>query len=77
MKPKYEEKEKLCYKDTESFILRMKKDNIYEDIAKDVEARSDTSNCKLHRPLTRGKDKNLVGLMEDELGGYIMTKFVA
>ena len=77
MKPKYEEKEKLCYKDTESFILRMKKDNIYEDIAKDVEARSDTSNCTLHRPLTRGKDKNLVGLMEDELGGYIMTKFVA
>ena len=55
----------------------MKKDNIYEDIAKDVEARSDTSNCKLHRPLTRGKDKNLVRLMEDELGGYIMTKFAA
>ena len=36
IKSKYE-KAKLCYKDTESFIVHIKTKDIYEDIAKDVE----------------------------------------
>ena len=49
VKPKYSEKTKLCYTDTDSFIVYMKTDNIYKDIAEDVEPRSDTSNYELDR----------------------------
>ena len=42
LKPKYGENIKLCYMDTESFIVHVKTDDIYKDIAKDAEARFDT-----------------------------------
>ena len=44
VKPKYGEKAKLCYVDTDSFIVYIKTDDIYKDIAEDVETRFDTSN---------------------------------
>ena len=43
-KPKYGEKIKLCYMDTNSFKVYIKTEDIYVDIAKDVETRFDTSN---------------------------------
>ena len=43
VKPKYGEKVKLYYMDTDSFIVYIKTFNIYEDIAEDVETRFDTS----------------------------------
>ena len=76
LKPKFDEKEKLCYMDTDSFIVYIKTDDIYKDIAEDVETRFDTSNYELDRPLPKGKNKKVIGLMKDELGGKIMTKFV-
>ena len=42
VKPKYGENAKLCYMDTDSFIVHVKTDDIYKDIAKDAEARFDT-----------------------------------
>ena len=62
--------------DGDSFIVYIKKDDIYEDIAEDVETRFDTSNYELDRLLPKGKNKKVIGLMKDELGGKIMTKFV-
>ena len=44
MKPKYDNKVKLCYTDTDSFIINIKTNDFYEDIASDVENRFDTSN---------------------------------
>ena len=41
VKPKHNEKE-LCYMDKDSFINHVKNEDIYEDIAKDVEERFDT-----------------------------------
>ena len=58
------------------FHCTQKKDDVYKDIAKDVETRFDTSNYELDRPLPKGKNKKVIGLMKDELGGKIMTKFV-
>ena len=43
VKPKYDEKAKLYYMDTDSFIVDIKTDNIYQDIGKDdVKTRFDT-----------------------------------
>ena len=46
------------------------------DIAEDVETRFDTSNYELDRPLPKGKNKKVIGLIKVELCGKIMTKFV-
>ena len=57
VKPKYGEKVKLCYMDTDSFIVYIKADDIYKDIAEDVKTRFDTLNYELDRPLPNGKNK--------------------
>ena len=44
VKPKYSKKAKLCYMDTDSFVVYIKADDIYKDIAEDVETRFGTSN---------------------------------
>ena len=59
MKPKYGEKVKLCYVDTDSFTVYIKTDHIYKDVAEDVETRFDTSNYELDRPLSKGKNKKM------------------
>ena len=63
--------------DTDSFIIHIKTEDIYEDIADDVEKRFDTSNYEIDRPLPIGKNKKVIGLMKDELGGKIMAEFAA
>ena len=57
VKPKYGEKVKLCYMDTDSFIVYIKTEDIYKDIAEDVETRFDTSNYELDRLSPKGKNK--------------------
>ena len=76
MKPKYGNDVKLCYMDTDSLIMNIKTNDFYEDIANDVENRFDTSNYEVNRPLPMGKNKKIIGLMKDELGGKIITEFV-
>ena len=76
MKPKYDNNVKLCYMDTDSFIMNIKTNYFYEDIANDVECKFDTSNYEVNRPLPMGKNKKIIGLMKDELGEKIITEFV-
>ena len=77
MVPKYGSKVKLCYMDTDSFVYHIKTEDFYKDIAEDVEEKFDTSGYSEERPLPVGKNKKVIGLMKDELGGKIMTEFVA
>ena len=77
MKPKYGDNVKLCYIDTDSFIMNIKTEDFYKDIANDVEKRFDTSNYERDRPLPTGKNKKVIGLMKDKLGGRVITDFVA
>ena len=56
-KTKYEDRVKLCYTDTDSFILHIKTKDFYEDINSDVEEWFDTSNYKIDRPLLIIKKK--------------------
>ena len=65
----------------DSFIACIKAYDIDKDIAEDVKTRFDTSNYELERnsidrPLPKGKNKKVIRLMKDKLGGSIMTKFV-
>ena len=76
VKPKYAENAILCYMDTDSFIVNVKIDDIYIDIVEEVETRFDTSNFRIDRLLPKGKNKKVIGLMKDELGGQIMKEFV-
>ena len=77
MKPKYGDNVKLRYMDTDSFIMKIKTEDFYKVIANDVEKRFDTSNYEVDRPLSTGKNKKVIGLMKDELGGRVITEFVA
>ena len=76
MKPKYGDNIKLCYMDTDSFIINIKTEDFYKDIANDVEKSFDTSNYEVYRPLSTGKNKKVIGLMKDELRGRVITEFV-
>ena len=77
IKPKYEDKEKLCYTDTDSFIIHVITEDFFVAIADDVERLFDTSNCDKNdkRPLPIGKNKKVIGLFKDELGGKVMKDF--
>ena len=64
IKPKYQDWAKLCYMDTDSFVIHIKTEDFYEDIANDVEKWFDTSNYDENdkRPLPIGKNKKVIGL---------------
>ena len=78
IKPKYGDKARPCYMDTDSFVIYNKTGNFFKDIANDVERWFDTSNYDENdeRTLPIGKNKKVPGLFKDELGGKIMTLFV-
>ena len=91
IKPKYGDKVKLCYMDTDSFVMLIKTDDFYsfvmfiktddfyKDISSDVDKLFDTSNFNKsdNRPLETGKNKKVIGKFKDELGGKILTDFCA
>ena len=62
--------------DTDSFIMNIKTEDFYKDISNDVENIFDTSNYDVNRPLPTGKNKKVIDLMKDELGGKIITEFI-
>ena len=79
LKPMYGDKIRLCYTDTDNFIMHIKTDDLYKDIDNDVDKWFDTSNFNKNdnRPLEIGKNKKVLGKFKDELGGKIMTKLCA
>ena len=66
---KYGEKARLCYMDTDSFIVYVRADEIDKDIAEDVEARFGISNYELGRQLPKRKNK------EYEMNDKIILKY--
>ena len=79
IKPKYKDKAKLCYMDTDSFVINIFTENVFEDINNDVARWFDTPNYDENdkRPLPIGKNKKVIGLFKDESAGKIMKKFCA
>ena len=76
--PKYGDKAKLCYTDTDSFIIHIITEDFFEAISNDVEKWFDTSNYDKNdkRPLPISKNKKTPGLFKDELGGKIIIEVV-
>ena len=68
LQPKYSEKSKLSYMDTERFIIYIKTDDICKDIGENVETRFDTSNYESDRPLPKRKKEKVLRLMKDDFG---------
>ena len=68
IKPKYGDKAKLCYMDTDSFIIRIETKDFYKDIAMDVNRWFDTSRNDKNdnRPLPIGIKKKVIGMSKDE-----------
>ena len=78
MKQKYDEKSlKLLYMDTDSLVYDIKTEDFYKDTAEDVETIFDTSGYEPNRPLPIVKNRKVIGLMKDELGGKIMKEFIS
>ena len=79
IKPKYGDRAKLCYMDTDSFVICIETEDFYKDIAGDVERCFGTSNSDVNdkRPLLIGKNKKVPGLFKHELGGKIVIEFCA
>ena len=68
--------------DINSFIINTKTEDFYEYTIMMLKKRFLTSNygcnsVECNRPLPTGKNEKVIGLMKDELGGKIMTKFFA
>ena len=76
MLPKYGNNIKLCYMDRDSLVYDIETKDFYKDIAEGVEARFDTSGY-CDRPLPVGKNKKVIGLIKDELGGEVMKEFIS
>ena len=79
IKPKYGDRAKLRYTDTDSFIVYIKTEDLSENISNDVERCFDTSNYDENdkRLLPLGKNKKVLGFSKDELGGKIIAEVVA
>ena len=79
IKPKYGDRAKLCYTDTDNVIIHIATEDCFVDISDDVERWFDTSNYDENdkRSLSIGKNVKVIGLFQDELGGKIMKEFCA
>ena len=79
VKPKYKGKAKLCYMDTDSFVINIFTEDFFEDINNDVERWFDTSKYDKNdkRPFPMIMNKKVIGLSKDEIGGKIMKEFCA
>ena len=72
----YGDKTKLCYIDMDSATVHVKSEDVYSDLLGDVAKRFYTSSYKVERPLPIGKNKKLIGLINDELGGKIIKELI-
>ena len=68
IKLKYGDKARICYMDTDSFIIYIETEDFQEDIANDVDKWFDTSNFDKNdnRLLPIGKNKKVIGMFKDE-----------
>ena len=75
LKPKYNDKIKLAYTDTDSFTIHVETDDIYTDF-KHINQHMDFSDYPKNHECYNASNKKVLGEMKDELNGKIMTHFI-
>ena len=78
VKPKWENKAKLLFTDTDSLCYEIETDDVHKDISENVSEWFDTSNYDKDHPsgIPTGKNKKVIGFFKDECGGVPITEFV-
>ena len=78
VKPKYSDRARLLFTDTDSLCYELKTEDFYSDIAEDVPTWFDTSNYPKDHPsgIPVGKNKKVLGMMKDEAAGAQISEFV-
>ena len=78
IKPKYEDKAKLLFTDTDSLMYEIETEDFYKDISEDVKDRFDTSDYPENHPsgIPTGINKKVLGMFKDEAAGKIIKEFV-
>ena len=78
IKPKYGNKAKLLFTDTDSFLYEIQTEDFYKDISGDVKNRFDTSDYPEGHPsgLPTGINKKVLGMFKDEAAGKNIKEFV-
>ena len=78
IKPKYGDKAKLLFTDTDSLMYEIQTEDFYKDISGDVKDRFDTSDYPENHPsgIPTGINKKVLGMMKDEAAGKIIKEFV-
>ena len=78
IKPKYGNKAKLLFTDTDSFMYEIETEDFYKDISGDVKDRFDTSDYPENHPsgIPTGINKKVLGMFKDEAAGKIIIEFV-
>ena len=76
--PKYGNKAKLLFTDTDSFLYEIETEDFYKDISEDVKDRFDTSDYPEGHPsgIPTGINKKVLGMFKDETKGKIIKEFV-
>ena len=78
IKPKYGDKAKLLFTDTDSLMYEIKTEDFYKDISGDVKDRFDTSDYPPNHPsgIPTGCNKKVLGMFKDEVAGRYIEEFV-
>ena len=78
IKPKYRNKAKLLFTDTDSLMYEIETEDFYKDISGDVKDRFDTSDYPENHPseIPTGINKKVLGMFKDEAAGKIIKEFV-
>ena len=78
IKPKYGDKAKLLFTDTDSLMYEIQTEDFYKDISGDVKDRFDTSDYPPNHPsgIPTGYNKKVLGMFKDEVAGRCIEKFV-
>ena len=78
IKPKYGDKARLLFADTDSLMYEIQTEDFYKDISGDVKDRFDTSDYPPNHPsgIPTGCNKKVLGMFKDEAGGKIIDEFV-
>ena len=76
--PKYGNKAKLLFTDTDSFLYEIETEDFYKDISGDVKDKFDTSEYNEGHPsgIPTGINKKVLGMFKDEAKGKIIKEFV-